>query len=331
MRGVFSFFAVAILAAESAWPAVFPVSQGGKIGFIDASGKLVVPPQFDFSRASGEYWAVRSGSKWGFLDSNGQIRFPAVMELGLPPQMCGEHAWMFRANELLIFDRNGGSRVIAKGDRSYGCSNGLITLRREGKWSFLRPDGTPAFEAQFDEAFPFSNGYAAVRIGSKWGYIDAGGKVVVQPAFTAAGEHSEGLFPVKQGDLWGFVDLQGKWVAPAKFAEAERFVDGRAVIAAFTKDGLTRFGMIDRQGKEVVPPRYTLIRPMSCGRAVAMDQGKFGFLDADGKAVIPLQFSDAQDFRDGVALVKIKDHSGKVTAMYVDVKGATVWRGEDIP
>ena len=41
---------------------LFPVYQGGKYGFIDQTGKVVIPPQFDWGRAFPTAWpGSRSG------------------------------------------------------------------------------------------------------------------------------------------------------------------------------------------------------------------------------------------------------------------------------
>src|SRR4029077_16478821 len=87
---------------------------GGKMGFIDTSGKLVVWPQFDntlndredgtqFYNADQDYYpdngliAVQQNGKWGFADASGSIvinpQFDAVHEFfggnGLTPAKNG--------------------------------------------------------------------------------------------------------------------------------------------------------------------------------------------------------------------------------------------------
>ena len=50
------------------------VSLGGRYGYIDKSGKIVINPQFE--QASNFYEglaSVRMGNRWGYVDKNGKI------------------------------------------------------------------------------------------------------------------------------------------------------------------------------------------------------------------------------------------------------------------
>lgn len=50
----------------------------GKWGFIDATGKFVIPPQFELASWFSEgLAAVRLNGKWGFIDASGRFVIPA--------------------------------------------------------------------------------------------------------------------------------------------------------------------------------------------------------------------------------------------------------------
>ena len=50
-----------------------PIGMGGKWGFIDQTGKIVIPPQFDAVRWFSEgLAAIEMGGKWGFIDKKGR-------------------------------------------------------------------------------------------------------------------------------------------------------------------------------------------------------------------------------------------------------------------
>ena len=50
--------------------------KGGKFGFIDRSGKLVVPYTYDDAWPSGKYLAVKKDGKWGVIDATNKIILP---------------------------------------------------------------------------------------------------------------------------------------------------------------------------------------------------------------------------------------------------------------
>ena len=52
---------------------LFPVIQNGKWGYIDRTGKIVIPPLFDGTGGFSEGLAnVKIGDKWGFIDKTGR-------------------------------------------------------------------------------------------------------------------------------------------------------------------------------------------------------------------------------------------------------------------
>jgi hypothetical protein len=65
--------------------AIFPVKAGGKYGFINNTGKLVVQPQFDDAGKFDDGLApVSLGGKWGYVDRDGKLAVPPQFELADP-------------------------------------------------------------------------------------------------------------------------------------------------------------------------------------------------------------------------------------------------------
>jgi WG containing repeat len=58
---------------------------GGKIGYIDKSGKVVIPPEFDGgSRFSEGLAAVWIGNKAGYIDKTGKFIIPPQFDFAYP-------------------------------------------------------------------------------------------------------------------------------------------------------------------------------------------------------------------------------------------------------
>jgi hypothetical protein len=144
--------------------------------------------------------------------------------------------------------------------------------------------------------------------GTKWGYINNDGIFVIKPQYDNAMDFQyNGLAIVSKGNLSGIIDLYGKYIVPLKYNSINQFAEGRATV---TDDA--GFRVIDEKGKDLTGKSYSYISAYSNSRAVfshTTEEGSYayGYLDMQGKEVIPIQFESANDFKDGIALVQIKN------------------------
>ena len=109
-----------------------------KYGFIDKTGKEIVPLVYDEARSYSEgLAAVRKGKKWGFIDLNG--------------------------NDVTRFEFDDA--------RSY--SEGLATVKKGKKWGFIDLKGNVVIPFDFDAVVePFRGGFAVVYKGHGYGLVD---------------------------------------------------------------------------------------------------------------------------------------------------------------
>jgi WG containing repeat len=190
------------------------IKQGGKIGFIDKTGKTVIVPQFsEVYRYREGLAAVKQGKRWGFLDKTGKIVIPPQYEI------------------------------------AYGHFEGLAAVRDGGKWGFIDKTGAMAIKPQFSDALEFADGLAPVKEDGKWGYIDKTGTMVISPRYEVAGRLSEGLAAIKQGGKWGFIDKNGQMIIQPQFEVAAAFMQGIANVRIDKK-----LGYIDQTGKYIWSP-----------------------------------------------------------------------------
>ncbi len=153
------------------------VMVGGKYGFSDAKGNIVIKPEYDFVTAFDKIIAVKKGKTWSFIDSTGKpINAPAV------------------------------DGVVHSG-RGVWLADGLGQVVKGNKVGFLNASGQFALQPQYDWAFAFANGYAPVFDGWFWHYIDTAGKRVT-PNFASASSLKNGTAPVAvPGPLFAFAQL----------------------------------------------------------------------------------------------------------------------------
>lgn len=209
-----------LAVVQVAGKAGFPSS-----GYINRTGKTVIPPRFTmaFPFSDGLAAATESGfggtQKWGFIDKTGKWVIPPLF------------AW---ADDF---------------------AQGLAAVSLHGKCGYINRSGTiviqpptPAGEKDCTSAYgDFAEGLSRWRFGDKWGYINMQGRTVISPVYDMAFGFSEGLAAVRVGNEWGYINTKGVMViSPRKLGHAGTFHHG---LARFTTSN--GFGYIDRTGKTV--------------------------------------------------------------------------------
>jgi len=302
----------------SGHPGLFPApNKEGKWGFIDATGRYRIPPQFDganeFSDGVAYIWEWNHwDKKVGIVDTHGTVTW-------FPPQ---EYEFTFHDGLACV--------------QSYGDD--------KGKYGFIDKTGHLAISPQFFYAGEFSEGLAWVYVdGPKargYGFIDKTGKFVIQPQFThQPGNFVEGLAKIDLDGKIGFIDRKGSFRVPAKFQQTdESFSEG--MVAAVPIDGRPRGVYIDIAGEVVfeIPlwkertgrqmkqsvTGWQMAAPFSAGLAPFMSYNKIGFVDKAGAPVIQPEFRGAKSFSEGLAPVRIINNTGIYLWGYCDHTGKLV-------
>jgi hypothetical protein len=282
-------------------------------GYIDETGRIVIPPRFVLSSQFSEGLAwVRSETFVGFINRLGNVAFE------LPDSF------------------------------SMGFNEGLAAVATQTGWGFIDKTGRFVSTKRYDQVESFSDGLAAVVEGrwkeAKYGFINKTGEVAIPLRFDprpgqlesmSLSRFTEGLAPIMFGNFYGYIDHKGNTVIPPVFRDAGQFSEGLASIT--TADG--QRGYIDTAGAFVIK--------LTSGRGGGFNNGlatlaveingrtKIGYIDRTGKTIIEPKFDVAYDFIDGVAEVyfseKVISALGPVTRTgngYIDKTGRFVWRTE---
>jgi hypothetical protein len=315
-----------------------------KAGYIDRSGKVVVPPTLKVDDTGGEFHdglLEISSSDGKYIDTSGRAKnFPKLYR-----------GWDF----------------------SEGLAAALPTA--DGKWGYIDTTGHFAIEPQFDNypagyVAPFSDGYASIESKQRVGYIEKTGQFTITPrflrgksfhegrawvvvdgpcfyasfagcpdfgvlpaslkqdpklprckyalidksgrvlsdnSFEDVADFSEHLAAIAVDGLWGYVNTDGKIEIAARFATAGPFSNGLAVVGFKSNSGGIEFGYIDRNGVLVIPARFGLASGFSDGLAVVADSvdGPYYYIDTTGKPTIAGPFLAASRFFKGLAHVQL--------------------------
>lgn len=123
------------------------VKVGGRWGYMDRMGQLIIPPQFEEAGwFSGGAAAVKRDGRWGYIDRTGR--------LFVEPQF----------------------------DQASSFSRGLAPVKVGDLWGYVDRTGRMVIAPQFEIAYPFWDTITAARLGGRWVVIDVTGRVVFDPA-----------------------------------------------------------------------------------------------------------------------------------------------------
>lgn len=342
-----------VAQGQSKTKQLFPINENDKGGFIDNTGKIIIPLKFEWvSDFSDGFAQVKLDNKLGFINQKGKIVF------FLPPYVNYAHDF----------------------------ADGLAAIKVENKWGYIDKSGKIVIQPIYDYAWDFNEEIAHVqlRINSitKDAYIDKKGNIVIdfrnfnylsfadglafdtdqnafidrkgnivisRDSYTDAEEFSEGLVSIEIKDKWGFINKTGDTIIAPQFDWAGNFLEGLApvrfdkwnvkvALGKFKGEDVisNAYGYIDKSGKIVIKPQFIGHEPpyddnlpvgnFSEGLAKVEDvfSHKWGYINRSGEIVIEPQFDEAGDFFDGVALVVTDDKEG-----YIDKTGKYIWQAKD--
>ncbi len=311
-----------------------------KWGFVDKSGKVVVPVQFDRVRnfhgglaavyrkgGDSDLMGFMNDGLWSFVDKSGNVVAP--FQFVKVKDFNGNFARVERTSKSNRFgpDRSG---VLYKSGRTMWFhyigeeTEGMLKVRKDGKWGFIDTSGNVVASIQFGDAKEFQEGMAEVEKDGKWGFIDKRGKIVVPILFDVVWSFSEGMAAVSVGMCddakWGFVDKGGKVIVPIQFDSVGSFHEG---LAAVEKNG--EWGFVDKNGTVVVPVQFDRVEKFQEGLAKVEMNGKNEFVDKNGNVVISIpthSYIGIGKFHEGLAQVVVAPYNfNEEVVGYVDRYG----------
>jgi hypothetical protein len=301
-------------------------------------------------------YRFRKGDHMGYIDGTGKVVVPPSIK-----SFGGNGEDEFHDGRLEISVGNGvyidtaGKKVIDKGlYRGWDFSEGLASAEKtdRGPWGYINTSGDFVISPRFasgpdDYVWPFSAGLAKIETNGRFGYIDHSGNFVIAPklldgdsfhdgfarvvvegpcayARREAGCPSISLPGVPSGKpangealprcKFTFIDKTGRVISDQRYDYALGFSEGLAPVLVNE-----RWGYIDKTGELVITPRFDNAAPFSDGVALVRVNNLYGYIDSRGFYVIPPRFKWAESFVDGRAVVGSNGEDGSV--WYIDHYG----------
>ena len=280
------------------------VSWGKKWGFIDSTGKEVVPLKYDLvgDFSEGLAWVgvgTKSGEReFGYIDRTGKEVIPISLSATRD----------FTEGTIIV------SKVV-----SVETDEGLVEV---GKLGLMNKSGEMVTPFIYDNLYKFSDGLARARIGDQWRYIDNEGNEVLVLDYDYVDDFSEGLAAVNigreegkhSGGKNGYINKSGELVVDIKYDYANKFSEGLAKVGIIGGESYAESGYIDKTGKVVIPIIYPLLKnhmdDFSSGVTRIIPDHRYNLMDKTGK-IIPLRaYNKVNKFSEGLARVQVYGMDG---------------------
>lgn len=266
------------------------VSKNQKYGYINISGKEVIPCIYDYAFDFSEGLAlVKEDGKFGYIDTKGNI----VIDFQYEDPLIRMRSFIFKSDVGLFKD-------------------GVSCVKKNDKYGYIDKKGNVIIDFKFNSASAFYDGLAYTDTG----YIDKTGNVVINSDEYSVifRDFSDGLACVKKNEKYGFIDTKGNVVIDFQYDKAFDFSEGLACVSKNDK-----YGYIDKKGNVIIDFQFSDAHRFSDGLAYARKNNKYGYINKEGKVIIDFQFDDAFDFSEELALVK-KDNKYQ----FINKNGKTV-------
>jgi hypothetical protein len=260
--------------------------SSGKWGFINTTGKVIIPIKYDWVSGFKEGLAFfKHNKKWGFINEKGEEVIAAKYD----------HI------QYDIFDFS---------------ENNFYMAKLENKHCYINLKGKQITPPIYDELFGFKeNGYSKVRMDKRFGYIDKYGKTLIEVKFEAIGAVKGLTLEAKLNNKWGIIDTLGNTIVPFEYDN----MDQRGEPIRVSKNN--KWGFINKKGTELVALIYDDARPFENGLAPAKLGEKWGFIDITGKEIIPFIYEDTRfDYANNLKL-KVQSEG---RSYYIDQNGVEV-------
>lgn len=308
----------------------------GKYGFIDITGRVVIPIKFDNiedgapDRGYANVWtddelmSICINKKWGYINQDGKVVVPLIYDK-VDPTVDDFYSFARVWKDGLVggIDYNGEFLLpmqYQEIERVYG--EHLFFVMKDNKYGFINSDYQLTIPCKYDKTsgFRYDNELCAVEINGKCGYIDVSGNEIIPLTYDSAEPFRNDLAIVSKNGKYGYINKTGSEIIPLMYDSAKPFYNG---LAAISKGG--KFGFIDKSGKMIIPLRYDALSTFSnafdYSQYIAFVKStvnnKIGIIDRKGDLIVDYKY-DA---------IKSASTSGEFTCsigsnlVYIDAAG----------
>lgn len=316
------------------------IKKDSKYGLVNKQGKIIIPCKYeDFMRYLGNgLFAFCSNGKWGFVSDKDEIKiqfkydkFQQITDSVFVGEINGKMGLFDYENNAIIdleYDKiiyrpypHSKVSYAQKGDR-YAIINSKNEIVTECEYPYNMPYGDYITMKSFRH-----NRFCLIR----W----ETGEVLIPYGYEELGDYIDGILYACKDKKYGYINPNNETIIPFKFADANNFSEGLAMVGIQKGYHTTWwgrlpkivYGFIDKSGSFVIEPTFADqslsssngfkegLAVMGAERSDNVYPDKFGYIDKTGKWVIEPIYTEADDFKNGVAVIKTNNGYGAINKL----------------
>lgn len=310
-------------------------------GFVNTKGKIVIPHYYDTVFYNHKYGlaAVGKNSQAGVIDKKGKIIIPfEYREIG---EVAKTFVPVKNQKGLWGFYDHDGEKISVPLFQNYRIgTKGKIIVQKDGKWGIINEKGEVVLDFNYKgiQAVGDKN-YDAWRV-TKWTVRNNKNEILLSLENDSLRYVGEGLYKTSMIGVQSLIDLKGKIIATG-YDEIGVFQSGLSkakidkygvintngkIVIPFMYDDLIiddsyirvklverqfgshkeKWGLYDHKGNLLIRPKYAEMNESHNGLIAAMrEDGTWGYISATGSTEIIFRYVYAEDFKNGLARVKV--------------------------
>lgn len=265
-----------------------------------------------FGFKQGRAWAYRDG-KFAVIDSNGVQLTDFIYE---EPQPFREDGWaLVRKDTSMVFMYKDCKTFSRDFDWLYPTNEGTYKAKIGNRYTFVDSIGRPLKKwREFMELKSFADNLSPFFENGKWGFLRSDGSVPIPAIYqTVGGFANFGVSTYAVNGKWGLLDTSGHILANAEYDGINYF--GNKGLAVAFKDG--QAGLIDAKGQTVTPFEYDGFGYFSPNGFISCGKNKLnGIMNAQGKRITEIKY-DFVGFYNSEGLAVCRQTIGKTTTFTV--------------
>jgi len=309
-----------------------------KIGYIDTLGNWIILPNFDEASDFSEGLAsVCKNDSCYFLNKVGERVFTSFFD---EAETFKNGITIVKKNNTYCLMNRIGQIVSKEYQEINSQSEKLFVCKDKEKYGAINDKGQVVIPFVYNKLGDFKNGFAyyytshfglirknneqinaqwdwvsgvdsnniiIVSKNKKFGLMNLSEQVVLDPQFDYVGACKNGIYIIVKDNKYGFFDIFDKcFVTEIDFNysavyDANYYTNGKY----FKLIKNNELSLIDANGRSSIPfGMYTNLFFAKCDLIRIQKNNKYGFVDRKLKIVTPIEYFQATDFEDNLAVVK---------------------------
>ena len=275
------------LAYASDASKLIPVKVDNKWGYINASGKLLIPTSYDYAGQFDKYGfaIVKTGTKYGLINKyNKKI----IKE---------------EYDHIEVVDKN---KLLVKKGRYYGVinlvkdtpidilydeistfENGFLKIRKDSLYGIVDTEGKLVSDALFSDIKLVNNFFICSKE-EKFGAFNLKGDEILEPIYADVVATNTVLFLIDEKGLWGGVNINGDNIIPKIYDQLQLITTNLVK----TTQG-NNYGLISAStGKQIFDSKLREVFSVSEDVVVANEAGYYTLHNAQGKRLTNKRYKD---------------------------------------